>query len=192
MSQITCYFCNEANDDHLVGCPNRPAPNVPSGEKPGDTSRQAERGCGEPSVFSLFLGKSAQEWKYILTRKVECLRDALSAVYGPGVWEAERAELNDWREAAEKVACEKCGTDERHCGCVVFLRQRLEAAEKVLRAYAKASEDAQRTGALFGLVDADYQYAALEESRENAYCTRHLGEPWPCPKCAALAQESET
>lgn len=25
----------------------------------------------------------------------------------------------------------------------------------------------------------------------NAACTRHLGEPWPCPKCAALAGEEK-
>jgi hypothetical protein len=47
--------------------------------------------------------------------------------------EAAVDEVKDWRDSAETIASEVCPTDEKHCGCVLGLRQRLEAEECLLR-----------------------------------------------------------
>lgn len=46
-------------------------------------------------------------------------------------------------------------------------KRRLEAVEKVLQSYVKASEEAQVRGSLFALVDADFQYADLAAQGEE-------------------------
>jgi hypothetical protein len=43
---------------------------------------------------------------------------------------------------------------------------------------------------------ADWILKPVDQEGEGTYpsdaaCTRHLGEPWPCPKCAALAGEEK-
>jgi hypothetical protein len=54
--------------------------------------------------------------------------------------EAAESEVRDWRDSAETVASEVCPTDEKHCGCVLGLRTRLEAAEKELAGIALVSK----------------------------------------------------
>jgi hypothetical protein len=72
---------------------------------------------------------------------------------------------------------------------------RIEALEKDAKRYrwlrdgnAYCPEEQEVTGGddLDALCDA--AIAAPEKTYPaDAGCTRHVGEPWPCPKCAALA-----
>lgn len=83
--------------------------------------------------------------------------------------------------------------------CLAELRRRdgrLEAAEKQLRHMRAWSRQdmtgltmAQVTDAFTQMCDDGLAALAGEGTvyPSDAACTRHLGEPWPCPQCAALA-----
>jgi len=56
-----------------------------------------------------------------------------NAEYFHDQWVDAEAELEDWRESAERAAGEMCG-DEKHCTCVPVLRAKLADGEKENRA----------------------------------------------------------
>ena len=43
----------------------------------------------------------------------------------------------DWSQSAERVQEDRCHEDERHCGCVVFLRKRIADLERGIDAAAQ-------------------------------------------------------
>lgn len=89
-------------------------------------------------------------------------------------------ELLDFKQSAERVLSETCPSDERHCGCVVYLRAEIERLRKVIDLRDDAIESYatlyDKASALCGFEDA---LPSAEMDEMILYAIKRGMEPKP-------------